>query len=152
MTTFNEISTREKELKNAFWENFGFDYLTPLNIKLLAIELDSVLRNSTETPCYSDKIIESGAEKGVWLSSHYFKNREGVVFSMDSSLGIRFAGWASFSNLELVLLAFGNWLQVLSEQFETVTVDPYHNPHEAKLPKGTFDKMFEDDEEEDDGF
>ncbi|GAB2025833.1 hypothetical protein OfM1_19050 [Lactovum odontotermitis] len=38
------------------------------------------------------------------------------------------------------------------KQTETVVIDLNHNPHEVEWPAGLFDKIFDDNEDEGDGF
>jgi hypothetical protein len=112
--TWETVNKRKIELKQRFWAKSGWNtFDDQANIRTLAKELDNVMKNDKKTPCHVDKVIVGGSEMGVWLTSHYFKNREGVRFSFDAPDGIGFAGWASLNNLDLVLDAFENWLDYL---------------------------------------
>ena len=114
--TWESVNKRKKELKQRFWSEFGWSTFDKQNnIQALANELDKVMNDSKETPCHADKVMVGGSEMGVWLSSHYFDNREGVRFTFDTPYGIGFAGWASLTNLSLILNAFENWLEYLED-------------------------------------
>ncbi len=110
ISVWDTLNKRKKNLKETFWSDFGWNFINEDNIRILADELDNLMINNEETSCHSDRVIAYGPEIGVWLSSHYFDNREGIRFSFDAPEGIGFAGWASAHNLGLILDAFENWM------------------------------------------
>ena len=65
----------------------------------------------------------------LFMSSHYFENRECISFNRDGFIG--FAGWADQGNLNPIKRAFLKWCDFLTDGKETnhAETDTNHSAH-----------------------
>lgn len=56
----------------------------------------------------------------LYMSSHYFDNRECITFGKDGFIG--FAGWADSGNLKPIIRSFTQWCDVIAKQKEYIKI------------------------------